>query len=209
MLLAEDQQVSLPVPERLASVDLGRPVLDPALTRDRGAAGPAAVAAPAPPSGLGQMAVETIIAALGTVDVPVDRLVADGGSAVRRLPLQPAGDLLRRPAGREPLDHVRPQAVVGGQLAAPLATPAGQVLGGQREVAAEAAVAVAEAVAPELAVDGGAMPAEPLGDLAHGSAGFHEAEQGAPLVEVELAVGSRHRRLPGKPPRRLGIRTSR
>jgi hypothetical protein len=67
--------------------------------------------------------------------------VADGRATVRRLPLQPAGDLLRRPAGCEPLDHVRPQTVVGGQLAAPLATPAGQVLGGQREVAAEAAVA--------------------------------------------------------------------
>src|SRR4051812_33645825 len=45
-LLPEDQQVRLPVPERLAPRDLGRPVLDPALARDRGAAGPAAVTGP-------------------------------------------------------------------------------------------------------------------------------------------------------------------
>src|SRR3954452_25217538 len=68
VLLAEDQQVGLPVPERLATRDLGRPVLDPALARDGGAARPAAVAAPAPPPGLGQVAVEAVLAALRAVE---------------------------------------------------------------------------------------------------------------------------------------------
>src|SRR4051794_19900360 len=178
-LLAEDQQVALPVPERLARPDLGRTVLDPALARDRAGARLAAVAAATPPPGLRQVAVEAVPPALGAVDVPVDGLVADRRPAVRRLPLQPPRDLLRRPAVPEPPDHVRPQGVVGGQLATSLPASARQVLGVQGEVAAEPAVAVAEAVAPQLAVDGGRVPAEPLGDLADRPAGFREAEEGA------------------------------
>jgi hypothetical protein len=104
---------------------------------------------------------------------------------------------------------VRPQAVVGGRLAPPLPAPVGQVLGGEREVAAEAAVAVAEPVAAELAVDGGTVPAEAGRDLADRAAGLDEAEEGAPLVEVELAVDSWRRRLPCEPPQRLGIRAPR
>lgn len=196
------------MPERRARPDLGRPVLDPALARDRGGAGLAAIPAPAPPAGLGQVAVEAVRAALGAVDVAVEGLVADRGRIIR-LPLQPAGDLLRRPAGREPLDDVRPQAVVGGQLAAPPPAPIGEILCGQREVAAEAAVALAEAVAAEFALDGRAVPAEAGRDLADRAAGLDQAKEGAPLVQVELAVGSWHRRLPGKPPERLGSRTSR
>src|SRR4051812_7824592 len=81
-VLTEDQQVALPVAETLSRPDLGRPVLDPALARDRGGARLAAVAAAAPPPGLGQVAVEAVLAALGPVDVPVDGLVADRGSAL-------------------------------------------------------------------------------------------------------------------------------
>src|SRR3954469_25514333 len=198
-LLAEDQQVALPVPERLARPDLGRPVLDPALARDRGGARLAAVAGAAPPPGLRQVAVEAVLAALRPVDVPVDGLVADGRPSIRFL-LEPAGDLLRRPAGLQALGDVRAQALVGGQLAAALPATARQVLGVQGEIAAEAAVAVAEAVAPQLAVDGGRVAAEPLGDLADRGAGLDEAEEGAALVEVELAVGPGQRRLRGANP---------
>src|SRR4051812_24444994 len=113
------------------------------------------------------------------------------------------------PAGLQALGDVRAQALVGGQLPTPLPASPRQVLGVQGEVAAKAAVAVAEAVPAQLAVDGGGVSPEPGGDLAHGGAGLDQAEQGASLVEVELAVG------PGQeaPPRcnplgRLGIRTS-
>src|SRR4051795_10173611 len=176
-LLAEDQQVGLPVPERLAPRDLGRPVLDPALARDGGAARPAAVAAPASPPGLGQVAVEAVLAALRAVHVPVDGLVADRRPAVRLVPETPR-DLLRRPAGPQALGHVGAQALVGGQLATSLPASAGGVHGVQGEARAEAAVAVAEAVAAQLAVDGGRVPAEPPGDLADGLAGGRRAGGG-------------------------------
>ena len=39
------------------------------------------------------------------------------------------------------------------------------------------------------------MAAEPLGDLADRGAGLHQAEEGATLIEVELAVGPGQRRL--------------
>src|SRR4051794_6040471 len=68
------------------------------------------------------------------------------------------------------------------------------------EVAAEPAVAVAEAVAAQLAADGGRVAAEPLGDLADRPAGFHEAEEGASCVEVALAVGPGQKRLRGANP---------
>ncbi len=70
-----------------------------------------------------------------------------------------------------------------------------QILRGQGKVAAEPPVAVAEAVASQLAVDGGRVPAEPFGDLADRSPGLDEAEEGAALIEVKLAVGSGQRRL--------------
>ena len=200
----------LPVAEASRGPDLRRPVLDPALARDRGAAGPAAVAAPAPPARLRQVAVEAVLAALRPVDVAVDGLVADRRPAVRLVLLEPSGDLLRRPAGLQALGDVRAQALVGGQLAASLPAPARQVLGVQGEVAAEPAVAVAEAVAAQLPVDRGRVAAEPCGDLADRGAGLDQAEEGAALIEVELAVGPGQEASPkGKPLQRLGIRTSR
>src|SRR3954452_5835669 len=81
------------------------------------------------------------------------------------------------------------QVLVGRQLAPPLPAPPRQVLGVQGEVAAEPSVAVAEAVAPQLAVDGGRVAAEPGRDLADRGAGLDEAKEGTALVEVEVAVG--------------------
>jgi len=96
--------------------------------------------------------------------------------------LEPAGDLLRRPAGLQPLGDVRPQGLVGDQLAPPLPAPSRQVLGVQGEVAAEAAVAVAEAVAPQLPIDGRGMTTEPVGHLADRGVGLDEPEERASLV---------------------------
>src|SRR3954462_6522524 len=106
-----------------------------------------------------------------------------------RFLLEPAGDLLRRPAVLEPPDHVLTQGGIGGELPTPLPASPRQVLGVQGEVAAEAAVAVAEAVPAQLAVDGGGVSPEPGGDLAHGAAGLDEAAEGASLGEVEVTVG--------------------
>src|SRR3954447_20564469 len=202
MLLAEDQQGGLPVPDRLARPDLGGAVLDPALARDRGAAGSPAVTGPAPAASLGQVAVEAALTALGPVDVAVDRLVAARRPAIRVVVLQPAGDLLRRPAGLQAFGDARAQALVGGQLATPLPAPSRQVLGVQGEVAAEAAIPIAEAVAPQLAVDGGRVAAEPGGDLADRGAGLDEAEEGAAVVQLEGTVGPGQRRLRRANPRK-------
>src|SRR4051812_47925127 len=68
------------------------------------------------------------------------------------------------------------------------------------EVAAEPSVAVAEAVAPQLAVDGGRVAAEPVGDLTDRGAGIEEPEEGAAFIEAELAVGPGQRRLRGANP---------
>src|SRR3954447_16777539 len=107
VLLPEDQQVALPVAEGLPVADLRRPVLDPALARDRRGARPSTVAAAAPPARLRQVAVQAVPPALRAVDVPIDGLVADGSPVIRLLLSQPSGDLLRRPAGLQALDHVR------------------------------------------------------------------------------------------------------
>ena len=105
---------------------------------------------------------------------------------------------------------MRAQAPVGGQLAAALPTPSRQVLGVQGKVAAEPAVAVAEAAPAELPVDRGRVPAEPGGDLAHRGAGLDQAEKGATFIEVEVAVGPGQKAPPRcNPLERLGIRTSR
>ena len=104
---------------------------------------------------------------------------------------------------------MRAQALVGGQLATALPASAGEVLGVQGEVAAEPAVAVAEAVAAQLPVDGRRVPAEPRGDLADRPAGLDEAEEGASFIEVEVAVGPGQKAPPRcKPLQRLGIRLS-
>src|SRR4051812_43166197 len=51
-------------------------------------------------------------------------------------------------------------------------------------------------------MDGGRVPAEPLGDPADRPAGFPEAEEGASWVEVELAVRPGPGRFPGANPRK-------
>src|SRR3954453_17193719 len=58
-----------------------------------------------------------------------------------------------------------------------------QVLGIQGEVAAEPSVAVAEAVAAQLAVDGGRVPAVPGGVVADRGRWLDQAEEGASFVE--------------------------
>src|SRR3954454_23078008 len=199
-LFANDQQVGLPVPEALPVLDLHRTILDPALARDGGGARPAAVTGPTPAARLGQVAVQAVPLTLGAVDVAVDGLMADRRPFIRLLLFQPSGDLLRRPAGLQALDHVLTQGGVGGQLPAALPASARQVLRVQREVAAEPAAAVAEAVPAQLAIDGGRVAAEPGRDLADRGAGLDQAEEGAALVEVEVAVGPGQRRLRGAIP---------
>jgi hypothetical protein len=112
---------------------------------------------------------------------------ADGGH-VGRLKLQPSGDLLRRPAGLKPLDDVLAERVALDQLAPPQATLAGRVVRGRREVPGVRALLVEE-IAPNLTSDRRAVATELLGDRGDRDLGVEPAEEGAALLEGEVAVG--------------------
>jgi hypothetical protein len=85
-----------------------------------------------------------------------------------------------RPPAGEHLGHVLAQARVVDQLASPLPAALVAVVCGDREVPA-VLLHLAEQVAPDLAVDGGVVATEPVGDLAL----FQLAELGR-TIPVEL-----------------------
>src|SRR4051794_39547948 len=66
VLALKDQQIGLPVAEGPAILDLGRPLLDGAVGRHERGARLAAVAWLPPAACLGQVPVESLLAALGT-----------------------------------------------------------------------------------------------------------------------------------------------
>ena len=77
------------------------------------------------------------------------------------------------------------------QLAPPLAALPGAILRGEREVPGIFPLLV-EVVAADFAMDGGAVPAELAGDGSDRHLGVQQAEDRAPLVEIELVVGQGH-----------------
>ena len=95
------------------------------------------------------------------------------------------------------------------QLAPPLAALPGAILRGEREVPGIFPLLV-EVVAADFAMDGGAVPAELSGDGSDRHLGVQQAENRAPLVEIELVVGQGHIATPRcKPLKSLQSRTSR
>src|SRR5215204_3790353 len=99
------------------------------------------------------------------------------------------------------------QVRVADQLALPPASAAGAVLGGDRIVAV-ILPDLAELVASNLAIDGGAMAAKLGRDLRDRQLGPQQSKERAPLLESEVAVGAFHPRRPPKPLPGLGSRTS-
>src|SRR5688572_29374486 len=71
------------------------------------------------------------------------------------------------------------------------ATSPSAVLGGDGVVSA-VLLHLAELVAGDLAVDGGAVPAELACDLVDRQLGVEQAEERAPLLEGEVPIGSVH-----------------
>ena len=199
----EDQQVRLPVPDGLALTDLGRPLGDGPLGRDLEAARLAAEAAAPQPPGAEQMAVQLERPTFRAVDELVDGLVAQ--AAVLASDLQAAGDLLGRPAELQLLDDMAAQACVPDELALPAATAPGAVLGGDGVVAA-ILLHLAELVAGDLAVDGGAVAAELACDLLDRQLGIEQPEERAPLLQGEVPIGPVH---PASPPKLLESRDCR
>jgi hypothetical protein len=181
----EDQQVGLPVPDALALTDLGRPVADGPLGRDLEAAGFAAEAATPQPSRAQEMAVQLERPAFRAVDELADGRVAQ--AAVLASDLQAAGDLLGRPEEFQLLDDMGAQLCVTDQLALPPASTAGVVLGGDGVVAA-VLLHLAELVAGDLAVDGGAVAAELGRDLLDRQLGIEQPEECTALLQGDRAV---------------------
>jgi len=81
---------------------------------------------------------------------------------------------------------------VPAQLAPPLAALPSAILRGEREVPGISPL-LAEVVAADFAMDGGAVPAELSGDGSDRHLGVQQAENRAPLVEIELVVGRPNR----------------
>ena len=181
------------MPELLSRGDPGRSMPD----RERVGSEP-----PVPATGssrsatspvLRQEAEQTASLTLGTVDEAIDRLVAQ--ACRRALAPQPSGDLLGRPADREPFDHGIRQSGDAHQLGQPLAALPCSVVRHLRVVAAQIGpLVVHEPVARQLAVDRRAMPTEPRGDLVHRHAALPDPIDRSTLVVVQLDVAPTGRR---------------
>jgi len=130
--------------------------------------------------------------------------VADPAGAVS-LASKAAGDLFWRPGLLQTGDDVPRQVRILMQLASADAAPIRSRLGRLGEVATQPG-AVVVPVAPDLAVDGRAMPAEPLGDPRHGHLRFAQLENQLPLVQGEVVVARSQGPdpIPSQPAEKLG-----
>jgi hypothetical protein len=153
-----DQQVALPMARLATPFDGLGPVVDRGPSGDRGArltspttAAPGAPARQQPPELLGLLR--------GPMDEGVDGLGGDGAQPPFLAALQPAGDLLRRPALEQALAHEAAELGVTLQDGRPLPALEVAALGMHRQVAA-----FRQRVAPQLAADGRRRPAEPARD---------------------------------------------
>jgi hypothetical protein len=185
----EDQQVGLPVPDGMTLTDLGRALGDGPLGRDLEAARLAAEAAAPQPPGPEQVPVQLQRPTFRAVDELVDGLVAQ--AAVLAGDLQTACDLLGRPEKLQLLDDMAAQVCVADELALPAATAPGAVLGGDRVISAILSH-LAELVAGDLAVDGGAVAAELGRDLLDRQLGLEQSEEGMALLQGEVSVAAFH-----------------
>ena len=130
--------------------------------------------------------------------------MADPAGAVS-LASKAAGDLLRRLGLLQTGDDVPRQVWILVQLAPADTAPVGARLGGLGEVAAQPRPVVVP-VAPDLAMDGRAVPAEPLGDPRHGHLRLAQLEIQLPLIQSELVVACSQGAdpIPSQPAEKLG-----
>ena len=175
------------------------------LGRDLEAARLAAEAATPQPPGAEQVPVQLQRPSFRAVDELVDGLVAQ--AAILASDLQAAGDLLGRPPELQLLDDMAAQVRVADQLALPATSTPGVVLGSDGVVAA-VLLHLAELVAGDLAVDGGAVAAELGRDLLDRQLGIEQPEECTALLQGEVSVAAFHPGLPPKPLLGLGSRTS-
>src|SRR4030081_1050621 len=184
----EEHEVGFPVSEGAPTVDGGGPQGDGNTAFDEIVG--RALAAPLRAAlvlGSGQIVAPGAIvgaADLG-VDEAVDALMADGGSSL--LLLEPAGDLLGRPAARQAVEHEGAQRGIAFQARALPAAAACLLLGVGRLVADLAA-----AVALQLARQARWRAIQSCRDLADRLAGLVKLGNRAPLFEREVTIVFAH-----------------
>jgi hypothetical protein len=102
--------------------------------------------------------------------------------------------MLRRPGLLQTGDDVPRQVWILVQLASADTPSVRARLGCLRKVAAQPGPVVMP-VAPDLAVNGRAIAAEPLGDPRHGHLRFAQLENQLPLIQGEMVVALAHSRI--------------
>src|ERR1700704_5660597 len=185
----EEHEVGFPVSEGAPTVDGGGPQGDGNTAFDE-IVGRALVASLRAALVLGSGQVVAPGAIVGApdlgVDEAVDALMADGGSSL--LLLEPAGDLLGRPAARQAVEHEGAQRGIAFQARALPAAAACLLLGVGRLVADLAA-----AVALQLARQARWRAIQSCRDLADRLAGLVKLGNRAPLFEREVTIVFAHR----------------
>src|SRR3954470_2387586 len=188
---AADQQVALPVPGLAPPFDALGPVVDGAPLGDAAARLPSS-----PPAALGPPARQQLAELLAllprAVDEGVDRLDRHPTEPALLAALEPAGDLLRRPAFQQALADEA--AELGVTLEDGLTLPAFQVaaLGVHRQVAAPG-----QRVASQLAADRRGRPAERPRDRPQAQPLALERRQPLPLPQLQMRP-ARHRPIPNR-----------
>lgn len=171
--------------EILPPVHRSRAMPDPASLWEDEAPGLAAVARLALTAARGKMTGQFLGLSVRRIDIAVDRLVANPRPTACKL--QPTGDLLGRPAFLEAVEHGRAQAWMPDQLALPGAPRRRKLLGRHMPVArGHRHLGIMPEVAPDLAMDGRAVPAKLRRDLRDADLLVQKPGQDAPLVEGEV-----------------------
>ena len=177
------------MPGLLALLDVLGPVVDGAPPGDGAARLPGPP--PAPPGPPARQQLPELLALLpGAVDEGVDRLERDRTEPALLAALEPAGDLLGRPAFQQALAHEPAELLVAledGRALPPLAVAA---LGVHRQVAA-----LGQRVAPQLAADRRGRPAERPRDRPQAQPLGLERGQPLPFLQLQMRP-ARHRPIP-------------
>ena len=184
-----DQQVTLPVPGIFALLDGRGPVVDGAPLGDSGAR----LASP-PPAALGtttrQQPPELLPLLPGPMKEGVNGLGRDRAQLALLAPLEPAGNLLWRPALQQALTYEPPKLGILLQDGRPLSTFQVAAFRVDRQVAA-----FGQRVAAQLAADRRGCPAEPGRDRPQAEPLGLQRGQPLPLLQRQMCP-VRHRPIP-------------
>lgn len=182
---------SIPAAKFLAGADGFRTMLDRQFISEfMGLTAPLAAAAPASAM-LGQVSPQVDRVAVLGIGELIDGLMADLEGAAFQA--QTAGDLLRGPAGLEPVDDHIAKVSVPDQLAQTSAAAFTDGLGSHGIIARQVLqLGIDEAIALQLAVDRGAVTAEMFRDLQDRHFGVVPVGYSATVFQAEMDIRAGH-----------------